>query len=75
VVTANEDNPGHLSPPICRLLHLRIEVFEARLVYPTDQVLQQLDQTLDERTSLSRGAKRRILPRSREPLAELQPGD
>jgi hypothetical protein len=48
-------------------------VLQARLDFPTDGELEQLDQMLDTRTSLSRAAKRRILARLRARLAELQP--
>jgi hypothetical protein len=62
-------------PSVRRWLQTEIEVLQARLAYPTDDVLQQLDQMLDTRTALSRGAKRRILARLHARLAELQPGD
>jgi hypothetical protein len=59
---------------IRRWLQVEIAVLQARLAYPTDEVLEQLDQMLDTRTSLSRGAKRRILGQLHARLAELQPG-
>jgi hypothetical protein len=34
-----------------RLLEMRLAVLEARLLYPTDDVLEQLERTLDERVS------------------------
>ena len=36
---------------------------EARLVFPTDEELMQLDEMLDTREALSRGGKRRVLAR------------
>jgi hypothetical protein len=59
---------------IRRWLQVEIAVLQARLAYPTDEVLEELDHMLDTRTSLSRGAKRRILGRLHARLAELQPG-
>jgi hypothetical protein len=44
------------------------------MTYPTDEVLEQLDQTLDTRTTLSRAEKRRILAQLHARLAELQGG-
>ncbi len=49
-------------------------MLQARLAYPTDEVLEQLDELLDTRISLSRAAKRNILARLHARLAELQPG-
>jgi hypothetical protein len=57
-----------------RWLQTEIAVLEARLAFPTDEVLAQLDQMLDTRETLSRAAKRRILARLHARLAELQPG-
>jgi hypothetical protein len=58
---------------IRRWLQTEIEVLQARLDFPVDGELEELDQMLDTRTSLSRAAKRRILARLRARLAELQP--
>jgi hypothetical protein len=49
-------------------------VLHARLVYPTDEMLMQLDQMLDARESLSRTAKRHVLAQLHARLAELQHG-
>jgi hypothetical protein len=57
-----------------RWLHVEIAVLRARLAYPTDEVLEQLDQMLDTRISLSREAKRNILARLRARLRELKAG-
>jgi hypothetical protein len=58
-------------PSVRRWLQTEIAVLEARLAFPTDEVL---DQMLDTRISLSRAAKRNILARLHARLAELQPG-
>jgi hypothetical protein len=57
-----------------RWLQVEIAVLQARMTYPTDEVLEQLDQTLDTRTTLSRAEKRRILAQLHARLAELQGG-
>jgi hypothetical protein len=59
---------------IRRLLQTEIAVLHARLAFPTDEVLQQLDEMLDTRTSLSRAANWRVLTQLHARLAELQPG-
>jgi hypothetical protein len=60
---------------IRRFLQVEIAVLQARLAYPTDEVLEQLDQILDTRTSsLSQAAKRRILARLKARLKELRAG-
>ena len=65
--------PGEAS--IRRFLQVEIAVLQARLAYPTDEVLEQLDQILDTRTSsLSQAAKRRILARLKARLKELRAG-
>jgi hypothetical protein len=61
-------------PSVRRWLQVEITVLQARLAYPTDEVLEQLDQMLDTRISLSREAKRNILARLRARLRELQGG-
>jgi hypothetical protein len=66
------DVPGEAS--IRRFLQVEIAVLQARLAYPTDEVLEQLDQMLDTRRSLSREAKRKILARLDARLRELQAG-
>jgi hypothetical protein len=57
-----------------RWLQTEIAVLEARLAFPTDEVLAQLDQMLDTRETLSRRAKRHILAQLHARLTELQPG-
>jgi hypothetical protein len=57
-----------------RWLQTEIAVLEARLAFPTDEVLAQLDQMLDTREMLSRRAKRHVLAQLHARLAELQPG-
>jgi hypothetical protein len=57
-----------------RWLQVEIAVLQARMTYPTDEVLEQLDQMLDTRTTLDRAAKRRILAQLHARLAELQGG-
>ena len=59
---------------IRRWLQVQIDVLQARLAFPTDEVLGQLDQMLDTRKSLSKTAKRHILAQLHARLAELQPG-
>jgi hypothetical protein len=60
---------------IRRLLQTEITVLRARLAYPTDEVLDQLDEMLDTHESLGREAKRHILQQLHARLAELQAGD
>jgi hypothetical protein len=56
-------------------LQVEIAVLQARLAYPADKVLEQLDQLLDRRTSsLSQAAKRSILARLHARLRELKAG-
>jgi hypothetical protein len=57
-----------------RWLEMRISVLTARLQYPTDEVLQQLEQTVEARKSLGRKALRRFLDQLNTRLAELQSG-
>ena len=57
-----------------RWLEMRISVLTARLQYPTDEVLQQLEQTIEARQSLGRKAMRRFLDQLNTRLAELQSG-
>jgi hypothetical protein len=60
---------------IRRFLQVEIAVLQARLAYPADKVLEQLDQLLDRRTSsLSQAAKRSILARLHARLRELKAG-
>jgi hypothetical protein len=56
-----------------RWLQTEIAVLEARLAFPTDEVLEQLDQMLDTRETLGRTAKRHVLARLHARLTELQP--
>jgi hypothetical protein len=67
------DVPHEVS--IRRLLQTEIAVLRARLAYPIDEPLDQLDQMLDSRESLSREAKRHILKQLHARLAELQAED
>jgi hypothetical protein len=60
-------------PSVRRWLQTEIAVLQARLDFPADEELEQLDQMLDTRTALSRSTKRRILTRLRARLDELQP--
>ena len=61
-------------PSIHRWLQTEIAVLQARLAYPTDEVLMQLDQMLDARETLSPGEKRHILAELHARLAELKTG-
>jgi hypothetical protein len=62
-------------PAIRRLLEARLAVDEARLLYPADDVLEQLDQTLDKRKSLGRAAMGSLVEQLDTRLSELQAGD
>ena len=55
-----------------RWLEMRISVLTARLQYPTDEVLQQLEQRVEARQSLGRKALRRFLNQLNTRIAELQ---
>jgi hypothetical protein len=57
-----------------RWLEMRISVLTARLEYPTDEVLQQLEQQLEARESLGRKALRKFLDRLNTRIVELQNG-
>jgi len=59
-----------------RWLQVRLQVLHARLAYPTDEVLEQIDENMtdDGQTLLSKGEKRSTLAELRARLAELQPG-
>jgi hypothetical protein len=61
-------------PSVRRWLQTEIAVLEARLAFPTDEVLIELDEMLDTREALSRAGKRRVLARLHARLTELQPG-
>jgi hypothetical protein len=61
-------------PSVRRWLQTEIAVLEARLAFPTNEVLIQLDEMLDTREALNRWGKRRVLARLHARLAELQPG-
>jgi hypothetical protein len=61
-------------PSVRRWLQVEIAVLQSRLAYPTDEALEQLDQMLDTRMSLSREAKRNILARLHARLRELKAG-
>jgi hypothetical protein len=49
-------------------------VLKARLQYPTDEVLQQLEQRVEARKSLGRKKHRKFLDKLNTRLAELQAG-
>jgi hypothetical protein len=59
-----------------RWLQVRLQVLHARLAYPTDEVLEQIDENMtdDGDTFLSKGEKRSTLTELHARLAELQPG-
>ena len=57
-----------------RWLQVEIAVLQARLAYPTDEVLEQLDQMLDAQGALSLERERRVLARLHARLAKLQAG-
>jgi hypothetical protein len=57
-----------------RWLEMRISVLTARLQYPTDEVLQQLERQLEARQSLGRKGLRRFLDRLNTRIVELQNG-
>ena len=60
---------------IRRWLRVQLQVLQARLNYPTDEVLKQIDESMgSEPTFLSKAKKRRILARLNARLAELQGG-
>ena len=61
-------------PSVRRWLQTEIAVLEARLAFPTNEVLIQLDEMLDTREALNRGGQRRVLAPLHARLAELQPG-
>lgn len=61
-------------PAVRRLLEMRLSVDEARVLYPTDDVLMQLDQALDNRKSLSRAAMRKFIEQLNTRLVELHSG-
>ena len=52
-------------------LEMRIAVLRARLQYPTDEVLQQLEQTVEARESLDRKKFQKFLDQLNTRLAEL----
>jgi hypothetical protein len=56
------------------LLAMRLAVLEARLLYPTDDVLEQLENMLEKRQFLGRKAMRKIGEQLDTRLAELQAG-
>jgi hypothetical protein len=51
-----------------------LHVFQARLLYPTDDVLEQLENTLEKRQFLGRKAMRKIGEQLNTRVAELQNG-
>jgi hypothetical protein len=58
-----------------RWMQMRIAVLTARLQYPTDEVLRQLEQTVEARGSLGRKAYRTFLDQLNARLAELWAGN
>lgn len=57
-----------------RWLEMRISVLTARLQYPTDEVLKQLEQAVEARQSLGRIAWRSFLDQLNTRIVELQSG-
>ena len=57
-----------------RWLEMRISVLTARLQYPTDEVLRQLEQEVEARQSLGREAWRSFLDQLNTRIVELQNG-
>jgi len=55
-----------------RWLEMRIAVLRARLQYPTDEVLKQLEQTVEERKGLSRKKEQKFLDQLNTRLAQLE---
>ena len=53
---------------------MRIAVLRARLDYPTDEVLQQLEQRIEARKSLRRKKNQKFLDQLNTRLAELGNG-
>jgi len=65
---------SHKKARLHRLLEMRISVLGARLLFPTDEVLRQMDDSLDHRTGLGRVAMRTMLAELNARLVELQAG-
>ena len=61
-------------PSVRRWLQTDIAVLKARLAFPTDEVLMQLDEVLDTQGALSLERERRVLARLHARLAKLQAG-
>jgi hypothetical protein len=61
-------------PSVRRWLQTDIAVLNARLAFPTDEVLMQLDEMLDTQGVLSLARERRVLERLHARLAKLQRG-
>ena len=59
-----------------RYLQVRLQVLHARLVYPIDEVLQEIDENMsdDGDTFLSKGEKRSTMQELHARLAQLQAG-
>jgi hypothetical protein len=55
-----------------RWLEMRIAVLRARLQYPTDEVLQQLEQTVESRKKLNRKKEQKFLDQLNARLAQLE---
>jgi hypothetical protein len=68
------ENGSQKTPRVRRLLQMQIAVLEARLLFPFDPVLQQMDDILDHRTGLGRVAMRTMLAQLNARLVELQAG-
>jgi hypothetical protein len=56
------------------LLATRLPVLEARLLYPTDEVLEQLENMLEKRQSIGRKAMRKIGEQLDARVTQLQTG-
>jgi hypothetical protein len=63
-------------PSVRRWLQVRLDVLQARLAYPTDEELQQVDENMTDngQTFLGKAGKRRIEAQLHARLAELQAG-
>jgi hypothetical protein len=65
---------GGQSARVSRLLQMQIAVLEARLLFPFDETLEQIEATLDSRTELGRVAMRTLLDQLNARVAELHAG-
>ena len=67
-----QDSDTKKSERRSRWLEMRIAVLKARLDYPTDEVLKQLEETVEARERLGRKKFRNFLDQLNTRLAELQ---